>query len=412
MTIGNEKSKLDTTSEVSDPLQGDLERVRNIESDGDKGDSAEIITKNYLCSLVGKSWVDIKKEWPVWVRSVQKALEALKYDVSESGILDEKTKAQVKRFQRKYGLTEDGAPGRDTIKKIVEVWNPTPKHESVKSAPERIVYDFSDTRTDWDKVTIDIGKKGGVYFNGVKSISPQYVSDYFGTSSSWGEKNLCFPDVKFLTKEVLEELAKSPYTFYFNNLDVVTSVETYDDLQRYKDKIICPEGIKISEPPQNFAKKTISNLDHTDWDRVSSERKENLNDQSLEYYIDVVNGEFIFKNLKTDRLWKYMLVNWEKYYDKNDVLKWNLKLWVKDKWYEIQPNLNTNQWKRVLVMGNFVNGSLSAGRWMFIRPDGTKFEGNFKEFGDDVLLDGRGTLTKDWKMYTGTFTRGAFRSDA
>jgi len=62
MTIGNEKSKLDTTSEVSDPLQGDLERVRNIESDGDKGDSAEIITKNYLCSLVGKSWVDIKKE--------------------------------------------------------------------------------------------------------------------------------------------------------------------------------------------------------------------------------------------------------------------------------------------------------------------------------------------------------------
>jgi hypothetical protein len=196
-------------------------------------------------------------------------LEVLKYDVSESGILDEKTKTQVRNFQRKHGLTVDGAPGSETIKKIVEVWDSTSKNvastveysplivsENESSSPEKIVYDFSDIKTDWDKVSIDVGKRGAIYFNGVKSISPQDVSEYY--SSNWGEKNLCFPDVKFLSNEVLEKLAKSPYNFYFNNLDVVTSTEAYDKLQRYKDKIFYPEDIKISELPQNFAKNTIS----------------------------------------------------------------------------------------------------------------------------------------------------------
>lgn len=92
------------------------------------------LVKQYLRTIKDKEWKDLKAEnSSAWIMAVQIGLESLwkeEYDVGRiDGILRSKNQTEshtmkaIKKFQKDHGLTEDGYPGKETIKELLKVLN-------------------------------------------------------------------------------------------------------------------------------------------------------------------------------------------------------------------------------------------------------------------------------------------------
>lgn len=92
------------------------------------------LVKQYLRTIKDKEWKDLKAEnSSAWIMAVQIGLESLwkeAYDVGRiDGILRSKNQTEsntmkaIKKFQKDHGLTEDGYPGKDTIKALLKALN-------------------------------------------------------------------------------------------------------------------------------------------------------------------------------------------------------------------------------------------------------------------------------------------------
>ena len=85
------------------------------------------VVEKYLESLKDKSWADLKKENSgAWIIAVQIALESQGYEVGKiDWVLWNETAGAVRKFQSENWLKVDGAPGKDTISRLLEkLWAP------------------------------------------------------------------------------------------------------------------------------------------------------------------------------------------------------------------------------------------------------------------------------------------------
>ena len=84
--------------------------------------------KNYLTTIKQKNWSDLtSKNSSAWIMAVQIALEKRGIDVGKvDGIFGAGTRAAVRTFQEKNGITADGLPGPQTIAKLLEGTAETP----------------------------------------------------------------------------------------------------------------------------------------------------------------------------------------------------------------------------------------------------------------------------------------------
>ena len=84
--------------------------------------------KNYLTTIQQKNRSDLtSKNSSAWIMAVQIALEKRGIDVGKvDGIFGAGTRAAVRTFQEKNGITADGLPGPQTIAKLLEGTAETP----------------------------------------------------------------------------------------------------------------------------------------------------------------------------------------------------------------------------------------------------------------------------------------------
>ena len=120
--------------------------------------------KNYLTTIQQKNWSELTlKNSSAWIMAVQIALEERGIDVGKvDGIFGAGTKAAVRTFQEKNGITADGLPGPQTIAKLLEWEDKQPewedkqpewedkKKEATTETPEKM---------DLTKVNVDVLKK-------------------------------------------------------------------------------------------------------------------------------------------------------------------------------------------------------------------------------------------------------------
>ncbi len=78
--------------------------------------------KNYLTTIQQKNRSELtSKNSSAWIMAVQIALEKRGIDVGKvDGIFGAGTRAAVRTFQEKNGITADGLPGPQTIAKLLE----------------------------------------------------------------------------------------------------------------------------------------------------------------------------------------------------------------------------------------------------------------------------------------------------
>lgn len=120
--------------------------------------------KNYLTTIKQKNWSELtSKNSSAWIMAVQIALEERGIDVGKvDGIFGAGTRAAVRTFQEKNGITADGLPGSQTIAKLLEwedkqsewegekpKWGDK-KKETATETPEKM---------DLTKVNVDVLKK-------------------------------------------------------------------------------------------------------------------------------------------------------------------------------------------------------------------------------------------------------------
>ena len=131
-TIENGKSSADNLKEIAWVQQQTKEELNtltnNVESNFYEKNADGTVTykmdlvKQYLNSIKGKNWNElVSKNSSAWIMAVQIALESMWYDVGKvDGLLWKVTSEAVRKFQTDKGLKVDGAPGPDTIAKILQ----------------------------------------------------------------------------------------------------------------------------------------------------------------------------------------------------------------------------------------------------------------------------------------------------
>ena len=84
--------------------------------------------KNYLTTIQQKNWSELtSKNSSAWIMAVQIALEKRGIDVGKvDGIFGAGTRAAVRTFQEKNGITADGLPGPQTIAELLKGTTETP----------------------------------------------------------------------------------------------------------------------------------------------------------------------------------------------------------------------------------------------------------------------------------------------
>ena len=84
--------------------------------------------KKYLTTIEQKNWSQLtSKNSSAWIMAVQIALEKRGIDVGKvDGIFGAGTRAAVRTFQEKNGITADGLPGPQTIAELLKGTTETP----------------------------------------------------------------------------------------------------------------------------------------------------------------------------------------------------------------------------------------------------------------------------------------------
>ena len=112
--------------------------------------------KNYLTTIQQKNRSELtSKNSSAWIMAVQIVLEKRGIDVGKvDGIFGAGTRAAVRTFQEKNGITADGLPGSQTIAKLLEWEDKKPEWEDKKTEWEDEKKEWEDEKKEWgDKKT-------------------------------------------------------------------------------------------------------------------------------------------------------------------------------------------------------------------------------------------------------------------
>ena len=107
--------------------------------------------KNYLTTIQQKNRSELtSKNSSAWIMAVQIALEKRGIDVGKvDGIFGAGTRAAVRTFQEKNGITADGLPGKQTIEKLLEWEDKKPEWEDKKQEWGDEKQEWGDEKKEW-----------------------------------------------------------------------------------------------------------------------------------------------------------------------------------------------------------------------------------------------------------------------
>jgi len=107
--------------------------------------------KNYLTTIQQKNRSELtSKNSSAWIMAVQIALEKRGIDVGKvDGIFGAGTRAAVRTFQEKNGITSDSLPGKQTIEKLLEWEDKKPEWEDKKPEWEDKKPEWEDEKKEW-----------------------------------------------------------------------------------------------------------------------------------------------------------------------------------------------------------------------------------------------------------------------
>ena len=139
--------------------------------------------KNYLTTIQQKNWSELtSKNSSAWIMAVQIALEERGIDVGKvDGIFGAGTRAAVRTFQEKNGITADGLPGKQTIEKLLE-W------EDKKTEWEDKKPEWEDEKKEWGDEKKEWGDK--------KQEWGDEKQEWGDKQSEWGDKQSEWEDEK------------------------------------------------------------------------------------------------------------------------------------------------------------------------------------------------------------------------
>ena len=108
--------------------------------------------KNYLTTIQQKNRSDLtSKNSSAWIMAVQIALEKRGIDVGKvDGIFGAGTRAAVRTFQEKNGITADGLPGKQTIEKLLEWEDKKTEWEDKKTEWEDEKKEWGNWKEEWE----------------------------------------------------------------------------------------------------------------------------------------------------------------------------------------------------------------------------------------------------------------------
>ena len=165
-TIENGKSSADNLREIDWVKKQTTDALNSLSTDlasnfyEKSTDMKEVsykmdVVKKYLDSIKDKDWWELteKNSW-AWIMAVQIALESQGYDVGRiDWVFWNATWNAVRKFQGDNGLKVDGAPGKNTIKKLLEkLWDVSSKEqwEGEKKDWEGEKKDWEGEKKDWE----------------------------------------------------------------------------------------------------------------------------------------------------------------------------------------------------------------------------------------------------------------------
>ena len=117
--------------------------------------------KNYLTTIKQKNWSELtSKNSSAWIMAVQIALEERGIDVGKvDGIFGAGTRAAVRTFQEKNGITADGLPGPQTIARLLEWEDKKQEWEDKKQEWEDKKQEWEDKKQEWGDEKKEWGDK-------------------------------------------------------------------------------------------------------------------------------------------------------------------------------------------------------------------------------------------------------------
>ena len=276
--------------------------------------------KNYLTTIQQKNWSDLtSKNSSAWIMAVQIALEERGIDVGKvDGIFGAGTRAAVRTFQEKNGITADGLPGPQTIAKLLEWEDKKPEWEDEKKEWEDEKKEWGDKKTEWEDKQSEWEDK---------------QSEWEDKQSEWGDKQ---------SETVTETSEKMDLTKV--NIDVLKKVygETIDENWKgfqEKRNVIEIWGLKFKK-----WKKGMTGLGYKVQD-----------DWSVMWFGQYVDGALTGK-------WVEVWDNWDVHQSDflDDLQNWKGK-YTRSDWM-------TYEWVR--------KEGYAEGRGVLTRPDWMKLEGH------------------------------------
>ena len=297
--------------------------------------------KNYLTTIQQKNWSELtSKNSSAWIMAVQIALEERGIDVGKvDGIFGAGTRAAVRTFQEKNGITADGLPGKQTIEKLLEWEDKKTEWEDKKPEWEDEKKEWGDEKKEWGDKKQEWGDK--------KQEWGDEKQEWGDKQSEWGDKQSEWEDEKQEWGDKKKETAtetSEKMDLTKVNIDVLKKVygETIDENWKgfqEKRNVIEIWGLKFKK-----WKKGMTGLGY----KVEDE-------WSIMWFGQYVDGALTGK-------WVEVWDNWDVY--QSDFLE-DLQNW-KGKY--IQSNWMTYEWVR--------KEGYAEGRGVLTRPDWKKLEGH------------------------------------
>ena len=327
--------------------------------------------KKYLTTIQQKNWSDLtSKNSSAWIMAVQIALEKRGIDVGKvDGIFGAGTRAAVRTFQEKNGITADGLPGSQTIAKLLEWEDKKPEWEDKKPEWEDKKQEWGDKKQEWgDKKPEWEDKKQE--WGDKKQEWGDEKQEWGDKQSEWGDKQSEWEDEK---QEWGDEKPK------WGDKKKETATETPEKMDLTKvnvDVLKKVYGETIDKNWKGFQEKgnviEIWGLKFKKWTEgmtgLGYKVKELEDDSSMMWFGQYIDGELTGKWVDVRRYWE--AYQWDFLEDSRN---WKGK-WYWDDW-------TIREWGR--------KEDYPDGRGVKTWPDWQKFEGH-REWG---LKKWRGTTT-------------------
>ena len=313
--------------------------------------------KNYLTTIQQKNWSDLtSKNSSAWIMAVQIALEERGIDVGKiDGIFGAGTRAAVRTFQEKNGITADGLPGPQTIAKLLEWENKKPEWEDKKTEWEDKKTEWEDKKTEWEGENPE--------WEGGKPKWKDEKPEWEGENPEWEGGKTKWKDEKPKWGDKKKETAtETPEKMDLTKVNIDVLKKTYGETIDKNWKGFQEKGNVIEIWGLKFKKWTEGMTG------LGYKVKELEDDSSMMWFGQYIDGELTGKWVDVRRYWE--AYQWDFLEDSRN---WKGK-WYWDDW-------TIREWGR--------KEDYPDGRGVKTWPDWQKFEGH-REWG---LKKWRGTIS-------------------